>query len=133
VVRAPQGEVGLCTVESADPVLCPPGPWAQFHSDAFEPPPDARVLGRTAAGVQGFALERGSGRVVGWQFHAEVTAEELARWLDRYADYVRSLGFDPDVVRGEVDSQADALASRAYALTDAALEWLRVSLAAPVV
>jgi GMP synthase-like glutamine amidotransferase len=52
---APRPEIGWFAVTSADPTLCPEGPWAQFHSDAFTPPPGARVLGTSAAGCQGFA------------------------------------------------------------------------------
>jgi GMP synthase-like glutamine amidotransferase len=75
VERSPLSEVGWYYVESHDPSLCPPGPWAQYHYDRFTVPEGARLLGESEAGPQGFAVESDDGvlRLVAWQFHPEVT------------------------------------------------------------
>jgi GMP synthase (glutamine-hydrolysing) len=124
VTAATTPEIGWYDLESADPVLCPPGPWAQYHLDAFVPPPGAQVLGRSpgAGGVQGFTLDR----VLGWQFHPEVTPATLSRWLDAAPGEVAAAGADPAAVRAYAQHHAERTRQAAHALTDAALAYLRV-------
>lgn len=126
VMPAPQAEVGWFEVDSRDPVLCPPGPWLQFHSDAVTPPPGVRVLGTSPAGCQGFAHEMGGERALAWQFHPETTPTELARWLDSCRDWVLEHGADPGHIQAQADERAESTRAAAYDLTDAALHWLRV-------
>ena len=123
---APQPEVGWFAVDSADPVLCPPGPWLQFHSDSFTPPSTARVLGTSPAGCQAFGYDHGANRALGWQFHPETTPQVLAAWLDNARDWVLEHGGDPASIQAEADARAESVRSAAYDLTDAALDWLRV-------
>ncbi|MGH3423138.1 MAG: type 1 glutamine amidotransferase [Nocardioidaceae bacterium] len=121
---SPSPEIGLSDVPTNDPVLCPPGPWVLMHSDTFDPPPAASVFGMTPGGCVGFADEARGVRALAWQFHPEVTPEELARWLVSLADWVAEHGGDADAVREEAYRLEDDLRKRAYALTDSALDWL---------
>lgn len=119
----------LCSARSAalpDPVLCPPGPWLQYHSDTFTEPPGVRVLGTSPSGCQGFSYERGGARALGWQFHPETTPSELARWLDNSRDWVLEHGGDPARITAQAADRAAATRVAAYDLTDAALHWLGV-------
>jgi GMP synthase (glutamine-hydrolysing) len=121
-----RGEVGWFEVESLDPLLCPVGPWLQFHSDVFAPPPGARVTGRSALGPQGFALDPVSGRagVVAWQFHPETTPSTLDRWVHEANGYVRQHGADPAVFARQTHARAEAARTAAHQLVDAALAHL---------
>jgi GMP synthase (glutamine-hydrolysing) len=120
VTAAVPPEVGWYEVESADPVLCPPGPWAQYHLDSLIPPPGARVLGRTAAGVQGFVTDR----LVAWQFHPEVTPATFGRWLAAGPRDVAAAGADPVAVAAYAEKHRARVRGAAHALTDAALAYL---------
>lgn len=122
VTAAVRPEIGWYEVESADPVLCPPGPWAQYHLDALVPPPGARVLGHSAAGVQGYVTDR----LVAWQFHPEVTPETLQRWIAAGPDEVAAVGADPAAVAAYSEQHRAEVRSAAHALTDAALAHLGV-------
>lgn len=124
VTAAAQPEIGHFELHSFDPALCPPGPWPQFHSDAFCAPPDSRVLGESAAGCQGFSYEYENGtRALGWQFHPEVTADRFSDWVHRLSDFCRTHGADPDqlVLARPEESQ---LRRAAHDLVDAAVCWL---------
>jgi GMP synthase-like glutamine amidotransferase len=75
VGRARRPEIGFTTVDSADPELIPPGPWMQFHGDAFVPPAGTEIA-RNASGSQAFTL----GKVLGVQFHPEITVDSFDSW-----------------------------------------------------
>ncbi|QEC50322.1 type 1 glutamine amidotransferase [Baekduia soli] len=77
VAPATRPEVGWLDLESADPDRVPPGPWMQWHRDAFGLPPGAELLAGTAAATQAFGL----GPHLGVQFHPEATAEVVAGWV----------------------------------------------------
>jgi GMP synthase-like glutamine amidotransferase len=77
VERAPHPELGWVRVQSARPEAIAPGPWFQWHRDRFVAPPGAVELARNDAGVQAFRI----GQSVGVQFHPEVDAALLQRWL----------------------------------------------------
>ncbi len=123
VTAAARPEIGWYEVESADPVLCPPGPWAQYHLDALVPPPDSRVLGRSTAGVQGYVTDR----LVGWQFHPEVTPETFSRWIAAGPDDVAAVGADPAAVAAYAQQHRARVRHAAHSLTDAALAYLGLS------
>ena len=123
VTAAVPPEIGWYQVESADPVLCPPGPWAQYHLDALVPPPGARVLGHSASGVQGYVTDR----LVAWQFHPEVTPETLQRWIAAGPDDVAAVGADPAAVAAYSQQHRARVRSAAHRLTDAALAHLGVA------
>jgi GMP synthase-like glutamine amidotransferase len=77
---AARGEFGFTAVETSAPELVPPGPWLQFHGDAFVPPPGTEIA-RNDAGSQAFL----AGKVLGVQFHPEITVDSFDSWLERWA------------------------------------------------
>lgn len=87
VARLERPEIGWHDVEldpaaAADPLLAdaPPRLRAlQWHSFGFALPPGAAALARSDAGMQAYRIGE---RAWGLQFHAEVTAATLARWLE---------------------------------------------------
>ena len=78
-VRPADGEeIGWYVVDSDEPELVAPGPWFEWHSDLFEPPPGARVIARTELCPQAFVI----GHSMGVQFHPELTPSQLSSWLE---------------------------------------------------
>lgn len=73
-------EYGFTVIDSDDPELVPGGPWMQFHSDSFVPPAGTEIA-RNAAGSQAFV----TGRVLGVQFHPEITVDSFDSWVERWA------------------------------------------------
>jgi GMP synthase (glutamine-hydrolysing) len=125
VTAAAQPEIGWFELTSFDPVLCPEGPWTQFHSDAFTAPPKARVLGVSAAGCQGFAHESADGaRALAWQFHPEVTSDRFTLWVNRLRTYCARHGADPAQLVSLARPHEPRLRRAAYDLVDAAMGWL---------
>ncbi len=120
-------EFGWARIDTVDPVLCPPGPWAQMHRDAFVPPQNARVLGSTWAGPQCFVEATHGARAIGWQFHPEVEPDVFASWVRHDEALVRAEGIDPDELIREARRQAPQARTRAFALVDAALAYAGVS------
>ncbi|WP_197379744.1 type 1 glutamine amidotransferase [Mycolicibacterium mengxianglii] len=76
--------------------LVMPGPWFEWHSDCFTPPPGAVELARTAHASQAFVL----GTALGMQFHPELDIILLDQWLDD------EKGPDGDVARLGIDVPA---------------------------
>ena len=96
-----------------------PGPWFEWHYDAFTPPPGATVLARNEVAVQAYRV----GRCLGVQFHPEVTAVDINLWLGNNGDaQVRELGIDPAELLAEAARQETAARARAEALIDRYLE-----------
>ena len=111
-------EIGWTVIEPADPGLISPGPWFQWHFDAFTPPPGATVLAHNPAAVQAYRI----GRSLGVQFHPEVTALDIKMWLGNGGDaQVRSRGIEPADLLAEAARQEEAARARANDLTDAYL------------
>jgi GMP synthase-like glutamine amidotransferase len=103
VERAPAQEIGWYAVETDVPALVPPGPYVQWHSDRFVPPPGSRELARSPIGAQAFA----AGSALGLQFHPEATAQVVARWcagLD--AEQLSRIGVDADEFVAETERRA---------------------------
>lgn len=119
-------EVGFKRVDTLDPVLCPEGPWAQFHRDVLVPPPQARVLGSSWFGPQCFTDESLGTPAIAWQFHPEVTPQTYSRWVDEDADTVRLSGADPSLLRRQALLSAGRAEASAHQLVDAALSFLQV-------
>jgi GMP synthase (glutamine-hydrolysing) len=117
-------EIGWYYVDSHDPALCPPGPWVQYHYDNFTVPAGARLLGESAAGAQGFAIETGDGvlRLVAWQFHPEVSPEILQRWVSDGVDDLAGMGVDPAAFVAEAEQRAAYSRAEAHALIDVTLD-----------
>lgn len=85
VAPARRIELGWLEVQAVDPgrggrgggrIAIEPGPWFQFHGDAFTVPPGATELARSDVGPQAFS----AGSALGVQFHPEVTPDIVGRW-----------------------------------------------------
>ena len=124
--RGDGAEIGWRRVDTLDPVLCPEGPWGQFHQDVLAPPPTSRVLGSSWFGPQCFVDDAFGARVIAWQFHPEVTPETYLRWVDESADLVRAAGEDPAGLKRQALANAARSRLAAFALVDAALGYLEV-------
>ncbi len=79
VQRARHREIGWRRVHSTDPRRVPPGPWLQWHEDGMTAPPGSEVVARTAVSLQAFVLDIHTGV----QFHPEVSAATVRRWVDQ--------------------------------------------------
>ncbi|MCE9670067.1 glutamine amidotransferase [Myxococcus stipitatus] len=72
---------------------------AHWHGDTFKPVPGATLLASTDRYVQqAFRL----GSSYGFQFHLELTALELGRWLDLGADDLKQRGKDLADLKGQL-------------------------------
>lgn len=110
--RAREPEIGWLEVEitdegAADPVIGPLAPsftGFQWHSYEAVPPQGAAILARSPVCAQAYRIGE---RAWGIQFHAEVTAGDLAHWIDDYrsdGDAVR-VGIDPQALRAETEGK----------------------------
>jgi GMP synthase (glutamine-hydrolysing) len=79
----------------------------EWHSYQFELPPGATPLTRSAVGCQAY---RAGERAWGVQFHAEVTAQTVDAWIERYRqdDDVREAGVDLEAVARETGEKIGA-------------------------
>lgn len=121
VERSPLPEVGWHEVRSDRPGLVPHGPWFQWHFDRLTPPPGAVVIARNASATQAFV----QGRAMGVQFHPEVDADLVERWIaeDAGGD-LAGLGLDPDELRAHTAALAGDAAARLRLLVDGFLTLL---------
>jgi GMP synthase (glutamine-hydrolysing) len=111
--RASEPEIGWFEVEitdegAADPVMGPLAPSFtafEWHSYEAIPPDGATILARSAVCPQAYRI---GDRVWGIQFHAEVSAADLAHWIDDYEadeDAVR-IGVDPERLAADTEPRA---------------------------
>lgn len=113
VARSTRPEMGWVDIDTIDRAIVPPGPWFQWHGDAFTLPPGAVELARNAAAIQAYRIGRG----LGVQFHPEVTTAGIRRWVDNGgAAVARAQGVDPADLLAAADKLADDARQRAYAL-----------------
>jgi GMP synthase-like glutamine amidotransferase len=118
VERAPRMEVGWTTVDTVDPDLIEEGPWLEFHGDVCLLPREARVLARNEVCVQAFSI----GPHLAVQFHPEVDAAQLGRWLsDGGRAEAERAGQDPDKLLAQTEAEEQRAAARADRLVGAAL------------
>jgi GMP synthase-like glutamine amidotransferase len=114
VTAAIRPEVGWLDVETLAPDIVPPGPWLQWHRDAFTVPPGAELLAHSPVCPQAFRL----GPHLGVQFHPEVTPAVVADWAAHYPESIARAGADAaTVLDGSARHAADARA-RAWVLFD---------------
>jgi len=118
VEPADRTEIGWFELDTDDAALAPTGPWFEFHIDKFTPPPGAAVIARTPAGPQAFRL----GRMLGWQFHPEVTPEIVRRWGAGSRDQAERAGVSLDTIYEQTDALAPRARGRTHALVDAFLD-----------
>jgi GMP synthase-like glutamine amidotransferase len=113
--RGPEPEIGWAEVEltpegEADPLFGPLAPGFdafQWHSYAVSLPDGAVLLAENAAAPQAYRVGE---RAWGIQFHAEVSAEDAAKWIRDYEtdpDAVR-IGLDPEALAAETASKIAA-------------------------
>lgn len=115
VEPAPTLELGWVDLEGAPSDGIPAGPWFQFHSDQCLPPVTASVLARNDVGVQAFRL----GRHLGVQFHPELDAGQLSRWLAAGADdVVEARGLLPTALLAETGALETSAAKRVDQLVE---------------
>lgn len=109
VSRSPDPEIGWHEVHSSDDTLVPQGPWFQWHFDRFTVPPGAIGIARNDRAVQAFRR----GRALGLQFHPEVDADLVERWIaeDTTGDLTR-LGLSAETLRARTATEADDAARR---------------------
>jgi GMP synthase (glutamine-hydrolysing) len=82
VVRAPRTEIGWSEIRTSDPARIGPGPWLNWHDDAFTCPPGAEPLATTDIALQAYV----QGPHTGVQFHPEVTVATVRSWVDDARD-----------------------------------------------
>jgi GMP synthase-like glutamine amidotransferase len=120
VARSPMVEIGWYELSARSAALPLEGEWFEWHEDALEPPPEASILGRTSAGIQGFTLDLS----VGLQFHPEVTPEIVERWLEDGRRELAEHRIDGDAVLARTRALAPHARARAMTLFDAvAASW----------
>jgi GMP synthase-like glutamine amidotransferase len=118
VELAERAEIGWFELTTNDEDLAPTGPWFEFHIDRFTPPAGAEVLATTDAGPQAFRI----GRMVGWQFHPEVTPQIVRRWGAGSRDQADRAGVSLEEIYDATDALAPATRRRTHALVDAFLD-----------
>jgi len=118
VEPAPRAEVGWTPVETLEPAVIESGPWLEFHGDQCILPPHATLLASNEVCAQAFAI----GRHLAVQFHPEVDAAQVRRWLaDGGEADARSAGQDPAELVARTVAEESEAAKRADRLVAAAL------------
>lgn len=129
VERSPIYELGWVPVDPVDPgdpeegghdtgLAIQAGPWFEFHGDRCVLPPAAKLLATNHAGVQAFTI----GRDLGVQFHPELDAAQLERWLEHGArELAVRKGVDPDEMLARTVREEPQAKRRAATLVDAYL------------
>jgi GMP synthase-like glutamine amidotransferase len=116
VAPAARPEIGWCTVEPAGPDI-EPGPWLQWHFDAFEVPPGGVELARSPVGSQAFRLRRN----LGLQFHPEADRTVLEAWVGDDLDQLAAAGVAPEALLEGADRYRAQATVRARRIVDLAL------------
>ncbi|GAA0990937.1 glutamine amidotransferase [Subtercola frigoramans] len=98
-------EIGFLTLDldHSDSVLAGLGgvPVFSWHADQIVLPDGATLLARTpACACQAFAVGT---TVLGLQFHPELDAEHIERWLVGHAHELAVRGIDPGVIRSDAE------------------------------
>ncbi|WP_211442133.1 glutamine amidotransferase [Collimonas humicola] len=107
------GTASALAALTATPVL-------HWHGDAFDIPPGASNLAQTAIGKhQAFALGK---HVLGLQFHLEVDARFIERWLVGNAGELAQAGIDPKTLRADAQRYGEELATMAQIVFDTWLD-----------
>jgi GMP synthase-like glutamine amidotransferase len=114
VEAAPAPEIGWVTIDSDHPAITA-GPWLAWHVDRVVLPEGASELARTDLCTQAWRLDRN----VAVQFHPEVDADLLDRWVaNAGSDYFPTKGVDPDTLLDGARLHGDRAREDCYALVD---------------
>lgn len=113
--RMAEPEIGWYDIEitdagASDPVIGPLAPSVElfeWHHYCAPLPPGAVELARTPACLQAYRIE---GKPAwGLQFHAEVTRENLSRWLEGWENSeAAGTDLDPERIRAESEERIEA-------------------------
>ena len=121
-------EVGWYDVSSSAPELVPPGPWFEWHYDAWTLPPDAVEVARNDNASQAFVLRRN----LAVQFHPELTSAMLAGWLaNGGVAKAEAFGLDPADLMRRTRAVDERSRARAHALVDGFLSTVASGQGAP--
>jgi GMP synthase-like glutamine amidotransferase len=113
VSLAPVPEIGWVRVSSSAPDLIEAGPWFSWHFDRFTVPSGVDLVARTSLANQAFSV----GRVLGLQFHPEVTTEVLEAWLATGGEeQLAEVGIAVPPLLAQTRLLADAASARAETL-----------------
>lgn len=100
-------------------------PVLHWHGDQFDIPAEAVRLASTATGEnQAFAIGRD---VLGLQFHLEVDARQIERWLVGHASELAMAGIDPCTLRAQAQENQTRLATVARTAVGAWLDGIEAS------
>ena len=116
-MRAERSEIGWMKIRTHDRSLVGDGPWLLWHHDTFTVPDGAALLADSPAGPQAFMV----GRSLGIQFHPEVTAELVGRWVTESRDELERERVDADRLLARARELDRENRVRALALFDAFL------------
>ncbi len=119
VRRATVAEIRWRTIETTAPELVRPGPWFFWHEDEFELPEGGRLLAGTERQTTAFA----SRRSLGLQFHPEVDAAVVERWVDGGRAKLADQGIDADALRHQATEHGQAARERAFEQFDRIAAW----------
>lgn len=115
VEKAPIGEIGWVKVVPEPASGISEGPWLQFHGDRCLIPASATLLASNDAGAQAFSF----GPHLGVQFHPEVDAAQLGRWIDNGGqEELEEAGIDPELLLEETSAKEPAARERAAGLVE---------------
>jgi GMP synthase-like glutamine amidotransferase len=107
-------EIGWLELEVA-PATVPAGPWLSWHADHFVAPAAAEELARSDRHSHAFRL----GRTVGLQFHPEVDAATVERWVtEAMSDFFERHAISPDVVLDRLDEHVARARTSCAGLVD---------------
>ncbi|MBE8515960.1 gamma-glutamyl-gamma-aminobutyrate hydrolase family protein [Amycolatopsis sp. H6(2020)] len=113
-------EIGWTPVDTSDPDLVAPGPWMNFHFDAFTVPPAATSVATTQLAPQAYLRDR----CMGVQFHPEITEGMFRSWLSAWgsspasARMLAELGDLPDRLLAELIQRGETNTKACFALLD---------------
>ena len=118
VSPGPHPEIGWTNIWSDRPGLVSNGPWFQFHYDRWSVPPEAVELARNPTASQAFVINK----TLAVQFHPEIEASGLKRWLDWGGDKkVLHAGLDPVILMAQTLAEGAFAEARTNVLVDAYL------------
>jgi GMP synthase-like glutamine amidotransferase len=118
VTRAPQPEIGWRVLDSDDVSFCGTGPWFQYHFDRWTDGGPVRSFMRNSLSPQGFVF----GRILGLQFHPEVTPATVSTWLRAAPEEVAAADEVIESIEAETARLADDARSRCHLLVDVFLD-----------